>query len=162
MRAAYFLLLGLIGISPALLVVDGPMIRATLVAYAAVALALVGTSIRPREAGHLANVVRPVSAIVAIPAIWLIVQLIPLPISIWAHPIWQAAETALGTPIASGITIDPGATLVAICRYFSAIATFCRHSSHDRSHARRAGFILACWRGFGRRGGADHPWSCGI
>jgi hypothetical protein len=122
MRAAYLLLLGLIGISPALLVVDGPMVYAALVAYAALALALVGASIRPGEAGHLASVIRPVSAIAAIPAIWLIVQMIPFSIKSWAHPVWQAAETALGASIASGITIDPGATLMATCRYSSVIA----------------------------------------
>ena len=122
MRIAYLLLLGLIGTSPALLFVDGPMIHALLVAYAAVAVALVGTLIRPGEAGHLASVIRPIALFAAILAIWLMVQMIPVPIKSWAHPIWAAAETALGTPIASGITIDPGATLVAICRYFSAIA----------------------------------------
>src|SRR5262245_24879761 len=122
MRAPYYLLLGLIGVSPALLVVDGPMAHATLVAYAAAALALIGASIRPGEAGHLASVIRPFSLIAAIPAIWLIIQMMPLPIKSWAHPIWRSAETALGAPIASGITIDPGATLVAICRYSSAIA----------------------------------------
>ena len=144
MRAAYYLLLGLIGISPALLVVDGPMIHATLVAYAAVALALIGASIRPGEAGHLARVIRPVSAIAAIPAIWLIVQMIPLPIKSWTYPIWQAAETALGRPIASGITIDPGATLVAICRYFSAIAMLFLATAVtiDRTRAERVLFWL--------------------
>ena len=68
MRAAYFLLLGLIGMSPALLVVDGPKIYGALVAYAAVAVALVGASIRPGEAGHLASVIRPIATIAAIPA----------------------------------------------------------------------------------------------
>jgi len=122
MRTAYFLLLGLIGISPALLIVDGSMIHALLVAYAAVAMALVGALIRPGEAGHLANLIRPIAIMAGIVAVWLIVQVIPLPIKSWAHPIWADAETALGTPIAGSITIDPGATLVTICRYFSVMA----------------------------------------
>ena len=122
MRAAYFLLLGLIGTSLALLVVDGPKVHGLIVAYAAVAVAVVGAMIRPGEAGHLAKVIRPIAIIAALPLLWLIVQMIPLPVKSWAHPIWAAAETALGTPIASGITIDLGATLVAFCRYFSAIA----------------------------------------
>jgi hypothetical protein len=122
MRTAYLLLLCLISISPALLIIDGPMIHALLVAYAAVAVALVGALIRPGEAAHLASVIRPIFIIGAILAVWLVVQMIPVPIKSWAHPIWAGAETALGTPIAVGITIDPGATLVAICRYHSAIA----------------------------------------
>ena len=144
MRAAYLLLLGLIGISPALLIVDGPMIHALIVAYAAVAVALVGALIRPGEAGHLASVIRPIAIIAAILAVWLIVQMIPLPIKSWAHPIWAGAETALGTPIASGITIDPGATLVAICRYFSAIAILfvATAVTIDRMRAERVLFWL--------------------
>jgi hypothetical protein len=144
MRTAYLLLLGLIGISPALLVVDGPMIHALLVAYAAVAVALVGALIRPGEAGHLASVIRPIAIIAAILAVWLIVQMIPVPIKSWAHPIWAGAETALGTPIASGITIDPGATLVAICRYFSAIAILfvATAVTIDRMRAERVLFWL--------------------
>src|SRR5262245_2070632 len=122
MRAAYFLLLGLIGISLVLLVVDGPVVHALVVAYTAVAVAIVGAMIRPGEAGHLATVIRPVAIIVAILSVWLMIQMIPLPVKSWAHPIWADAEAALGIPIASGITIDPGATLVAFCRYSSAIA----------------------------------------
>ena len=144
MRTAYLLLLGLIGISPALLVVDGPMIHALLVAFAAAAVALVGALIRPGEAGHLASVIRPIAIIAAILAGWLMVQMIPIPIKSWAHPIWAGAETALGAPIASGITIDPGATLVAICRYFSAIAILfvATAVTIDRMRAERVLFWL--------------------
>ncbi|HEY2828218.1 MAG TPA: hypothetical protein VGJ04_11525, partial [Pirellulales bacterium] len=88
MRIAYLLLLGLIGISPALLFVDGPMIHALLVAYAAVAVALVGALIRPGEARHLANVIRPIAIFAAVLTVWLIVQIIPLPIKSLVHPIW--------------------------------------------------------------------------
>ena len=144
MRAAYFLLLGLIGISPVLLVADGPMVHALIVAYTAVAVALVGAMIRPGEAGHLASVIRPIAIIAAILAVWLMVQMIPLPVKSWAHPIWADAETALGTPIASGITIDLGATLVAFCRYFSAIAILfvATAVTIDRTRAERVLFWL--------------------
>ena len=141
MRAAYILLLALIGMSPVLLVVDGPMIHALLVAYAAVAVALVGVRIRPGEAAHLASLFRPIAIIAAVPAVWMVVQMIPLPIKSWAHPIWSDAETALGTPITGSITIDPGATVVAICRYFSAVGILFAAAAVaiDR---RRAGRIL--------------------
>jgi hypothetical protein len=121
MRTAYLLLLGLIGISPALLFVDGPMIHSLLVAYAAVATGMVGASIRPREMAHLTNVIRPAGIFAVIVAIWLLVQVMPLPNS-WGHPIWADAEAALGAPMVGFLTIDPGATVVAICRYFSTMA----------------------------------------
>jgi hypothetical protein len=144
MRAAYFLLLGLLGISPLLLFVDGPMIHAILVAYAAVAVALIGALIRPGEAKHLASVIRPIVIIAAIPAVWLIVQVIPLSSKSWAHPIWSDAETALGTPITGHITIDPGATLVALCRYVSAVAILfvAAAVTIDRKRAERVLFWL--------------------
>jgi hypothetical protein len=122
MRAAYLLLLGLIGVSPALLVVDGPMIHALFLAYAAVAVALLGALIHPGEAEYLASIFRPIAIIAMILAFWLMIQVIPLPVKSWAHPIWADAETALGRPIAGFITIDPGATLMAICRYFAVMA----------------------------------------
>jgi hypothetical protein len=95
------------------------MIHALLVAYA---VALVEVSIQPGEAGHLVSLIRPIAMIASILAVWMLAQTIPLPIKSWAHPIWASAETALDNPIAGSITIDLGATLVAICRYFSAIA----------------------------------------
>jgi hypothetical protein len=123
-RTTFILLLGLIGISPILPIVGGPMIYAFLVAYAAVAVTLVEASIQPGEAGHLASLIRPIAMIAPILAVWMLAQTIPLPIKSWAHPIWASAETALDNPIAGSITIDPGATLVAICRYLSVIAIF--------------------------------------
>jgi hypothetical protein len=144
MRAAYLLLVSLIAISPALLFVDGLMMHALVVSYGAVALAVIGVSIRPGEAGHLASVIRPTAIVAAIPAIWAMAQMIPLPFKSWAHPIWADAEAALGTSIASGITIDPGATLVAICRYFSAIAILfvATAVTIDRMRAERVLFWL--------------------
>jgi hypothetical protein len=144
MRAAYLLLLGLISISPASLFVDGPIVHALIVAYAAVTVGLVGVLIRPGEARHLATVIRPVAIISVVFALWLLVQMMPLPTKSWAHPIWSDAETALGTPIAGRITIDPGATVVAICRYFSAIAILfvATAVTIDRPRAERVLFWL--------------------
>jgi hypothetical protein len=120
-RIAFLLLLGLIGISPVLLIVDGPLIHALLVAYAAAMVALVGSSIRPAEEKHLASLVRPIAIIAVIPAVWMLIQMLPLPIKSLSHPIWASAETALGVPIMGSITIDPGATLVALCYYFAVV-----------------------------------------
>src|SRR3974390_700465 len=121
MRTAYLLLLGLIGVSPVFLFVDGPLPHAFIVAFGAITMTLVVAFMARGEAGHLANVIRPMAIAAVIVGIWLLVQLFPLPKSL-AHPIWSDAEAALGTWIPGTITVDPGATVVAICRYFSAIA----------------------------------------
>src|SRR3954452_3073512 len=122
MRTAYFLLLGLIGISPVFLFVEGPLAQAFLVAFAAILMTLVVDFLAPGEMAHLANVIRPLGIVLVITGIWLLVQLIPLPKAL-AHSIWSDAQAALGTTWMPGtITIDPGATVVAICRYFSIVA----------------------------------------
>jgi hypothetical protein len=139
MRIAYLLLLGLICVSPVLLFVDGPRVQALVVAYAAVAVGIVGVFIRAGEAEHLAKVIRPVAIISTILILLPLIQLMPLPIKNWVHPIWSDAETALGSPIVGSISIDPGATLVAICRYSSAAAILFTATavSIDRMRAER-------------------------
>jgi hypothetical protein len=122
MRTAYFLLLGLIGVSPVFLFVEAPLAPAVLVAFGAITMTLVVVFVAPGEMAHLANVIRPLGIAVVITGIWLVVQLVPLP-KVLAHPIWSDAQAALGTTWLPGtITIDPGATVVAICRYFSIVA----------------------------------------
>ena len=64
-----------------------------LVAYAAVALVLVGALIRPGEAGYLASVIRPIALIVAILAVWLMAQLLPLPIKVGLTRSGQARDS---------------------------------------------------------------------
>jgi len=98
------------------------MVHALLVAYAAITVTLIGGSLYPAEAGYLAGLIRPIAVITAALVIWMAVQTVPLPVKSWAHPIWASAQMALDKPIAGSITIDRGATFVAICRYFSAIA----------------------------------------
>jgi hypothetical protein len=144
MRIAYLLLLGLICVSPVLLFVDGPRVQALIVAYAAVTVGTVGVFIRPGEAGHLAKVIRPAAIISTILVLFLLIQLIPLPIKNWVHPIWSDAETTLGSPIVGSISIDPGATLVAICRYFAAAAILfvAAAVTIDRVRAQRVLFWL--------------------
>jgi hypothetical protein len=39
-----------------------------------------------------------------------------------AHPIWQSAEQAIGRPIGGSISIDPGATVLALGRFLAALA----------------------------------------
>src|SRR4029079_18557891 len=121
MRTAYFLLLGLIGVSPVFLFLDGMLEQAFVVAFAAITTTLVVAFIAPGEAGHLGKVVRPVVIAAAIVAVWLLVQLIPLPKSL-ANAIWSDAQSALGAWIPGTITINAGATVVAICRFCSAFA----------------------------------------
>lgn len=98
------------------------MIHGVVAGVAAIALGAVAFRIRPAEADHLSALVRPAAIILAIPAVWFLIQAIPIPGSGLANPMWASASTALGTPIMGRISIDPGATLLSLIRYFSFIA----------------------------------------
>ena len=64
---------------------------------------------------------RPILLVAAIPAIWMLVQVLPLQRLGLAHSIWESATLALGRPIAGRISIDPGVTVISLTRYLSAI-----------------------------------------
>jgi hypothetical protein len=48
----------------------------------------------------------------------MLIQVLPLNIVGLAHPIWGSAVAVLGRPIAGSISIDTGATLFSLGRYW--------------------------------------------
>lgn len=125
MQIGFYLLIGAIGISPALLFLDSPLIGGLLAAYAALTVAIIGFSIRPGEAGYLVRVIRSFFLCALLPAAWMIIQTLPVPVTDWAHPIWVSAQSALDRSLTPSITIDRGATLIALVEYcFSASIIF--------------------------------------
>src|SRR5262245_39493660 len=122
MVLALFILVLLILAAPVTVFLDNPIIRSLIAAAAAVSVAVVGLRMRPGEAGFLSKVIRPVALMAVLPAVWMLIQAMPLPSSGLAHPIWKTAASALGIPLAGSISIDPGATLLAFAQYLSATA----------------------------------------
>ena len=112
----------LIFATPITIIFDGPVIQGFVAAIAAVSVAIVALRIRPGEAGFLSSVIRPVAVVAAVPAIWMLIQVLPMQNVGLAHPIWKSAAAALGHPVAGSISIDPGATLISFVRYVSAAA----------------------------------------
>ncbi len=122
MFPASLILVLLIVAAPPILIFDGPITQGVVVATAAVLVAIVGLRMRPGEASFLSSVIRPIAFVLAVPAIWMIVQVLPLGATGLAHPIWESAAAALGQPLAGTISIDPGATLISLARYLSVVA----------------------------------------
>jgi hypothetical protein len=121
-----FLLLSLlVAAAPAIIFFNGPLERASVALAAAVALAAVGVFVRVGEGGHLSKLLRPWALAVAVPAFWMLIQALPIPLSSLAHPIWASAAVGLDAPLIGAISIDPGMTLVALGRYLFAIAILC-------------------------------------
>ena len=110
----------LICASPAILLRDGLITQGLVAGIVAVALVITGRTMRPSETKFLVSIVRPLAPFAAVPALWVLVQVLPL--RVLAHPIWKSAEAALGHPVAGGISVDPGASVIALGEYLSAIA----------------------------------------
>lgn len=137
MQLGYYLLIGLVGFSPALLFFSSPITAGVLVAYAAVAVAVIGFSIRPGEAGYLTRTARPLFLCTLVPAIWMLIQILPLPMSNLVHPIWISAQAALDNSIWGSISIDRGSAVMAFISYaFAASVIFISAAvTIDRSRA---------------------------
>ena len=118
----WILLVLLVFAAPLAVIADRPVIHGLIAAAAAVSIAIIVLRIRPGEAGFLSAVVRPIAYVAAVPAFWMIVQVMPIQTPGLAHSVWTSATEALGSPLAQTISIDPGATLIVLVRYLSTIA----------------------------------------
>ena len=120
MSNARLLLIALICASPAVLLFDGPIAHGLVAGVAAIALFILLRAMRPGETSFFLSVTRPVVPFVAVPAIWMLLQVIPL--GVLTNPIWNSAATAIGHPIAGAISIDIGAGVIALGQYATLIA----------------------------------------
>jgi hypothetical protein len=139
------LLLVLIGALPIFVFWDDALAHAVLAAFVAAAVVLVAIDVRPGEGAHLARVFRPVAIVAVLPALWMLVQILPLPVAALLHPIWVSAREALRDASLGSISIDPGATLVALTRYLTVvgIAFTAAAVTVDRERAERTLLAIA-------------------
>lgn len=143
MLKACLFLVALIGGSPAILLVGGLVMHALVAGIVAIALVIVARSLRPGETEFLVSRTRPLAFAAAVPALWVLIQILPL--NLFVHPIWLSAAQALGRPVAGAISIDPGASVIALGQYLSMTAvTFLSAAvAVDRQRAQWLLFALA-------------------
>jgi hypothetical protein len=115
-----FILVALICESPAILLWDGLITQALVTGAVAAAMMITVRALRPDETKFFVSIIRPLAVIAAVPALWIVIQLLPL--RALAHPMWKSAETALGQPLADTISIDLGVSVLALAQYLSMIA----------------------------------------
>jgi hypothetical protein len=139
---ARFLLVALIAASPALLVWDGPIAQGIVAGILAPPFLIIARSMRPGETAFLISVIRAPAIVAAIPALWVIVQVLPL--GVFAHPIWKSAQAALQQPNAGTISVDSGASVVALGQYLAltAVAFLSAAIAVDRQRAEWILFAL--------------------
>ena len=95
-------------------------LESVLVATAALALAVFLPSL---ALTRFAKLLRPLLIIIlAAPALWMVLQLIPLPVGALGNPIWSSASAALNEPVEARITVDVAATMLSLAQYFTVLA----------------------------------------
>lgn len=115
MRTKIYPLVSLLCLSPLFLLIDGLAGLGILLLALAFAVILTSRTIPPGEAQFFGKVIWPAFGIAALPAGFMIFQILPLPMV--AHPVWQSTASALGWSVPGSISVDKGATLLAFCRY---------------------------------------------
>jgi len=118
---AHHAIIALVALTPFLLFFDNTLVGGLVELYAAIMLAILAVSIRPGEAGHWMKTTRRAALLAALPLVWVAIQLLPIPSGGVSGSIWQTASAALDTKLLSSITIDPGITILSLCRYASLI-----------------------------------------
>jgi hypothetical protein len=137
-----FILVALICASPAILLWDGLVTQGLVAGVVAVATAITARMLRPGETEFLISTIWPAAVVAAVPALWILIQVLPL--GVFAHPIWTSLESALAQPVVGSISIDLGASIVALGQYLStaAIAFVSAAVAVDRQRAEWVLFAL--------------------
>jgi hypothetical protein len=118
MSAALVVLLSLVSLCPAIITVDGPLLSCLIPLLVSVGLILVAIRLPTGEAQHVATVVsRPVVMVAAFPVIWMLIQILPLPFL--ENPVWTSVAAGFRRGISGSISVDIGATAIALVRYLS-------------------------------------------
>lgn len=112
---ARYILVALICASPAILLADRLDVQAILAGAIAVALCITALTLPSGEAEFLISVTAPIAVLAAVPALWILLQVVPFkPL---AHPIWASAQSALARPVLGAISIDPGTSVIRLGEY---------------------------------------------
>jgi hypothetical protein len=121
---------------------DGFATRSLIETLAVVALAFVGIAARANDVNLAARSTHGLKIAAAVPACWMIIQLLPTPIG--AYSIWAYANEALGQRSWGHISIDLGGTILALSFYLANISLIlvCVFVAKDRRRAELVLFAL--------------------
>jgi hypothetical protein len=123
MTATFLLLSSLLALLPTLMMAGGTLALGLALAIVAIATVTMAVTLRGDELTRFSRLLRP-TAVVAlfIPAIWMLLQALPMPVRSLANPIWASASVALDRPLVGAVSLDIGATLLALARYSVCVA----------------------------------------
>jgi hypothetical protein len=119
---AFNLLFFSVAAAPALIAFDGLAARSLIGVLAVTTLAFVAVTARTADVHFAANATRRIQLAAAIPAIWIVIQILPIPIPALSHSIWINANEALSQQTYGHISIDIGKSIHALFFYSANIA----------------------------------------
>ncbi|MBR1171016.1 O-antigen ligase family protein [Bradyrhizobium liaoningense] len=142
MSIASYLLVALLATAPAAVVANDGYEQPAILLLIALALAFAAIRATPPEIALAKQTLKRFILAILAPIVWMIVQIIPSPVSALANPIWAAAAIALNAPSLSGhISINPSATLHSLV-WFLAVITLIVSTVIVTKDRRRAELIL--------------------
>ncbi len=123
MIATFLLLSALLALLPTLMMAGGTLALGLVLAIVAIATMTMALTLQGDELTRFSRLLRPTAVIALfIPGLWMLLQVLPMPARSLANPIWASASAALDRPLAGTISLDIGATLLALARYCACLA----------------------------------------
>jgi hypothetical protein len=122
MIAAFIILGSLLALLPTLMMVEGLLANGLVSAIAALGIVTVAFTLHTNDLNRFSRLPGPTAFIVLfIPCLWIVLQVLPIPIRSLANSIWITASTALDKPFVGAISLDIGATLLSLAQYCAAL-----------------------------------------
>jgi hypothetical protein len=123
MVAAFIILTSLLALLPMLMMVDGILANGVVSAIVAIAMVTMVLTLHTSDLNRFSRLLGPTAFIVLfIPCLWMLLQVLPIPIRSLANPVWMSASTALDKPFVGAISLDIGETLLSLARYCASLA----------------------------------------
>ncbi|WP_395664261.1 hypothetical protein [Methylocella sp.] len=123
MFVALGFLLGSIALCVATSFLEATLLPALPPLLVATGLLLAVWSAPAADLARLRSLLWPIAIGAAIPALWMIVQMAPMPLA-FAHPVWSSVAAGYPSPRFGALSVDIGATALALVRYLTLVGAF--------------------------------------
>lgn len=152
MFIAFGVLLVLIALFPAILIVDGPILSSLVPLLASLGLALTSIALPPGESQRFAKLSKPIAIAAIVPVVWILLQMTPIPLfqslpwsklSELANPVWTSVAAGFRHSISGSISVDLGATAIALVRFLSFVGVILLATAVTISRERAESALIA-------------------
>ena len=140
---AAIILIALIVASPMAIFIDGNIAIGIEASIMALATVLVAHKSAPAETGLLPKLPRLAFLLATVPALWMVIQVLPLGYAHVANPVWENTQQALGHAVVGSIGIDTGAGLFGLIQYITALAILLVTMAVTLNRSRADGVLFA-------------------